>query len=211
MMVRTKYPSNCKNKKRLTRSKSNKNKHKVKHSFLLDNTFAAGNPGGGRPSSFRPEYAVQTYKLCLLGATDEDLASFFGVSEQTINTWKKEHDEFSLSLMEGKELADANVAKRFYNRAMGYTHPEEKVFLYKGEPVRVETEKHYPPDTQAGMFWLVNRQPNRWKNKNAMELTGKDGGPIKTENRPDLSKLTDEELNQLEQLFSRASSESQPE
>jgi hypothetical protein len=30
----------------------------------------------GRPSTFKPEYVEQAKKLCLLGATDEDIADF---------------------------------------------------------------------------------------------------------------------------------------
>lgn len=31
----------------------------------------------GRPSSYQPEYAEQARKLCLLGATDQEIADFF--------------------------------------------------------------------------------------------------------------------------------------
>jgi len=30
----------------------------------------------GRPTNYHPEYAEQAYKLCLLGATDEQLGDF---------------------------------------------------------------------------------------------------------------------------------------
>ena len=45
----------------------------------------------GRPTDYKPEYAEQAAKLCALGATDNDLADFFGVSEQTIYTWRKKY------------------------------------------------------------------------------------------------------------------------
>ncbi len=35
-------------------------------------------------NKYRPEYAEQTYKLCLLSATDQDIADFFKVSRDTI-------------------------------------------------------------------------------------------------------------------------------
>ncbi len=38
-------------------------------------------------SKYQEDYAEQAYKLCLLGATDNTLADFFEVSEQTINNW----------------------------------------------------------------------------------------------------------------------------
>ena len=61
----------------------------------------------GRPSQYKAEYCEQAYKLCLLGATDVQLADFFGVSEQTLNTWKQKHPKFLESLRAGKDEADA--------------------------------------------------------------------------------------------------------
>jgi transposase len=46
---------------------------------------------GGRPSSYKDEYAMQALKLTLLGATDKELADFFEVKESTINRWKKRY------------------------------------------------------------------------------------------------------------------------
>lgn len=39
----------------------------------------------GRPPSFKEEYTEQVIKLCLLGATDKEMANFFAVSEQAFN------------------------------------------------------------------------------------------------------------------------------
>jgi hypothetical protein len=133
----------------------------------------------GRPTAFRPEYCEQVYKLCLLSATDAELARFFGVSESTLNLWKTAHANFSESIARGKEAADANVASRLYERAMGYSHPEVHVSSYEGEITLTPLTKHYPPDTQAASLWLRNRQPAKWRDKQDHEVTGKDGGPIR--------------------------------
>lgn len=131
----------------------------------------------GQPTRYKKEYCEQAYKLCLLlAATDAELADFFEVKEQTINNWKKAHPEFFESLTAGKEKADANVGQRLYERAMGYSHPEEKIFNNKGEILRAETTKHYPPDTAAAIFWLKNRQRDRWRDRH--EITGEDGSPL---------------------------------
>jgi hypothetical protein len=152
----------------------------------------------GRPTKYREEYAEQCYKLCLLGATDEDLAGFFEVTVSTVNLWAVKHEAFSDARKSGKEAADANVADRLYQRATGYTHPEEKIFQYEGEPVRVDTLKHYPPDTAAAIYWLNNRQRGRWSNRHLHEHSGPDGGPIETR------ELSDEELSKrTEQLRNR--------
>ncbi len=111
-----------------------------------------------------------------MGATDKDLADFFGVSETTINNWKNEHPKFLESIKEGKELADSNVAKSLYERANGYSHPDVHVSNYQGDVTLTELTKHYPPDTTAGIFWLKNRQPGKWRDRK--EVTGADGGAI---------------------------------
>lgn len=125
-----------------------------------------------RPTKYKKEYAEQAFKLCLLSATDEDLADFFEVSESTINKWKLDHDEFSESIKKGKDSADANVASRLYNRAMGYEQDEDKIFNANGAPLVVPTKKHYPSDTTAAIFWLKNRQPEKWRDKKELEHGG---------------------------------------
>jgi transcriptional regulator with XRE-family HTH domain len=128
----------------------------------------------GRPTKYRAEYAEQVFKLCLLGATDEQLADFFGVAVSTIYEWTNGEAEFSEARRKGKEEADANVAQALYHRALGYTHPEEKIFHSDGDIIRADTIKYYPPDTAAAFIWLKNRAG--WVDKK--EITGADGGPV---------------------------------
>lgn len=130
----------------------------------------------GRPTSYKKEYADQAYRLCLLlGATDVQLADYFGVTEKTINVWKAKHPEFIQSLKDGKEKADSKIAESLYKRGLGYSHPEDKVFCYEGEIITHETIKHYPPDTGAAMAWLKNRQPKVWRDKQDVEVHGLEG------------------------------------
>ncbi len=125
---------------------------------------------GGRPTKFKPEMASQAYKLCLLGATDKQLADYFEVNEDTINEWKKVHPKFSESLKKGKIVADAEVAEKLFQRAKGYEHPEDKIFCNAdGEVTTVPTVKHYPPDTAAAFIWLKNRAG--WRDKQETEHT----------------------------------------
>ncbi|WP_033470329.1 terminase [Bordetella bronchiseptica] len=118
-----------------------------------------------RPSKYQPAFAEQAAKLCRLGATDKDLADFFAVTERTLNTWKKQHAEFLQALNAGKTLADAEVADRLYQRALGYTHAEDDIRVCDGVIVTTPTTKHYPPDTVACIFWLKNRRPDLWRDK----------------------------------------------
>ena len=133
----------------------------------------------GRPTLYTEKMNDQAYKLCLLGATLEEIADFFGVVRQTIDNWQDAYPGFLDAITRGKTEADANVAGRLYERAMGYTHPEVHISTYEGEVIQTPITKHYPPDTQAASLWLRNRQPKKWRDRH--EHTGADGGPIKTE------------------------------
>ena len=94
------------------------------------------------------------------------------MAESTLNLWKQEHPEFSESLKGGKATADAEVAEKLFRRATGYEHPEDDIRAVNGEIVITPTIKHYPPDTTAAIFWLKNRQPQRWRDKVEMEHGG---------------------------------------
>lgn len=124
---------------------------------------------GEKNSKYKSEYDKLCYNYCLLGAKDTELAEFFDVSEQTINAWKKAHPTFLESIKKGKSIADGNVANSLYNRAIGYSHPEQKVFNNQGEILTHETVKHYAPDPTSGIFWLKNRQPKLWRDKQEID------------------------------------------
>ncbi|AEJ01250.1 hypothetical protein Nit79A3_1418 [Nitrosomonas sp. Is79A3] len=119
----------------------------------------------GRPTGYREKYNKQAYRLCLLGAIDDELAEFFEVDVSTIKRWKKNHAGFRAAIKKGKIAADSKVAERLYERAMGYSHPETHVSNYKGEITKTELIKHYPPDTAAAFILLKNRHPDKWKDK----------------------------------------------
>lgn len=117
---------------------------------------------GGRPKKYRQEYARQAAKLCEMGATDIDLADFFGVSVRTIYRWRNEFEEFCHALKVGKEAPDDIVERSLYQRAVGYSHPEIDIRVVNNEIVKTEILKHYPPDTKAALAWLYNRRPKDW-------------------------------------------------
>jgi hypothetical protein len=135
---------------------------------------------GGRPSSYRDEFAKQAVKLCRLGATDADLAAFFEVDERTINRWKAVQPEFCQSLKDGKALADAEVGNSLYRRAVGYDHEAVKIVAdaKTGAEHIVPYIERFPPDTTACIFWLKNRRPDLWRDRFAHEHSGPDGGPV---------------------------------
>jgi len=119
----------------------------------------------GHPTDYKPEYDNQAFRLCLLGATDKDLADFFNVTETTINNWKIAHSNFFESIKKGKTEADIQIAESLHKRAKGY-EITETVITKDGA---IDVEKHYPPDPTSIIFWLKNRQPKHWRDKQEIE------------------------------------------
>jgi len=125
----------------------------------------------GRPSAFRLEYVEQARKLCMIGATDVELAHAFGVSLATLKNWKGRHPDF-LAALKAKAEADGNVVVSLYRRAMGYSHEAVKIFAdpKTGREKIVTYTERYPPDTTACIFWLKNRQREQWRDRQEHEI-----------------------------------------
>ena len=144
---------------------------------------------GGRPSKYEAVFAKQVYDLALLGATDVNLAAFFDVTIDTIHGWKHKHPGFLNALKRGKMVADSQVAKRLFQRAMGYTVKEDKIFNHNGKPLVVPTDKHYPPDVTAAIFWLKNRMKEQWRDRQEI------GGQLGISRQ--LDQLSDEDFSKM--------------
>jgi hypothetical protein len=123
----------------------------------------------GRPTKYKEEYDLQAYKLCLLGHTDKELANFFEVDESTINNWKLDYPNFFESIKKGKEIADADVTDSLFKRATGYNAPDTDIKMFEGQIIKTDLVKHYPPDPTAMIFWLKNRQPKKWRDKQEVD------------------------------------------
>ena len=104
--------------------------------------------------------------LARLGAINRDYAEAFDVDERTIEEWMASDGDFSRAVKCARADADARVERSLFERATGYSHPEEKIFCNSyGEVTRVETRMQYPPDTKAAQLWLLNRRPEQWRNR----------------------------------------------
>ena len=85
----------------------------------------------GRKSEYRIEFSDQALKLCLLGATDKELAEFFSVSEQTLNKWKKDYPEFLESLKKGKNPVFITVPSAMTVKPPNSQHQKERLLIQK--------------------------------------------------------------------------------
>lgn len=120
---------------------------------------------GGRPPTYDASFVPIARQLCALGATDADLATAFSVTTQSIWLWQKRHPDFKDAVRQGKaDVFDPMVERSLAQRAIGYAVDTEEVkVLANGDVVRYQMRKHYPPDPTSCIFWLKNRQPEKWR------------------------------------------------
>lgn len=130
-------------------------------------------PGPGRDSEYDPSMNDQARKLALLGMTNEEMAEFFGVHVSTFYRWQADNSAFREAVNAGKVAADANVADSFYKRATGeHVQIEKVVKRPNGEHEVIKLMTFIPGDASAALNWLKNRQPGRWRDMKAVELSG---------------------------------------
>lgn len=125
----------------------------------------------GRPSEYDSIDLDQVKALATRGWTDQEMADFFGVHVSNWYRWKGRHEAFREALKDWKAEADARVERSLYERAIGYSHPEDKIFNDGGTPLVVPTTKHYAPDTTAGIFWLKNRDRENWRDRQDVDAS----------------------------------------
>ncbi|KEI16967.1 transposase [Clostridium novyi B str. ATCC 27606] len=113
------------------------------------------------------------------GLTDEQIAKNLGISKTTFYKYIKEHNELSERLKKGKEVIDFEVENALLKRALGYKYKEVIKELVrdpetKEEELKVTKEviKEVVPDTTAQIFWLKNRKPEEWRDKQNIEHSG---------------------------------------
>lgn len=110
------------------------------------------------------------------GYTDEQIASKIGISRQTLYRWRKQAPELDKTLKEGKEIADIEVENALFKKVVGgyYEETKEEIKTYPDgtEVIIKSTYKRYQaPDTTALIFWLKNRQPDKWYDRKPVEET----------------------------------------
>jgi|SRR5690606_32388431 len=103
------------------------------------------------------------------GLTDEQIAENIGIRRETLYDWKNKFPNISNALKKGKEVVDLQVENALLKRALGYQY-DEVTYEHGEEVKRVTKEVH--PDTTAQIFWLKNRRPDKWRDKQEIEHSG---------------------------------------
>lgn len=104
------------------------------------------------------------------GLTDQEMALKVGVTKLALRQWRETYPEIAKALATGREIIDYKVENALLKAALGYTTKEVKVTLGKkvigGETVQMlkeTTTKEVAPNVMAAMFWLNNREFDKWK------------------------------------------------
>ena len=109
------------------------------------------------------------------GLTNEQIAKNMGINPSTLYDYMNKFVEISNALKKGKEVVDIEVENALLKRALGYTITlcEQKVDK-DGCVHDLKKDVHIPGDTTAQIFWLKNRKPKNWKDKQNNENTSDD-------------------------------------
>jgi hypothetical protein len=135
--------------------------------------------GGKRSGSGRKSAHIdlaELEKLASLQCTDEELAAWFGVSVRTIERRKVTSRAFAEALARGKAKGRTSLRRSLWGLAV------------KGNPA-------------ANIFLAKNLLG--YRDYFANEHSGPNGGPITIASRPDLKKLSNEELHQLRGIVAK--------
>jgi len=104
------------------------------------------------------------------GLTDEQIAKNIGITAKTLYEWKNKFSNVCETLKRGKDVVDRQVENALFESAL-------------------------EGNTTAQIFWLKNRKPKEWRDKQDIEHSGS-----VTNKNIDMSDLTTEELRKLAQL-----------
>lgn len=141
------------------------------------------------------------------GLIDEQIAANIGISRETLYQWKNKYSDISDALKRGKEVVDIQVENALLKRALGYEYTEVTREVCKnaetGEMERRVTKKvtkEVVPDTTAQIFWLKNRRPDKWRDKQDIEHSG--GLSV----RSVYENMSEEELMELAKKYEKINS-----
>ncbi|WP_306010648.1 hypothetical protein MHI37_07020 [Paenibacillus sp. FSL H8-0548] len=132
-----------------------------------------------RPSKY--ETHVQP-KLMLIeawardGLTDADICKNLDVGKDAFIDYKKRYPELTEVLKRGKEVIDVMVENALLKAALGYDYTEEELSKFTGEAVDLRKVAH--PNTTALIFWLKNRKPREWRDRQEIDHSGNIGVTI---------------------------------
>ncbi len=129
-------------------------------------------------SGRKTKYDPNTFPLLAEGYARDGLADYqisknLGVSIDSFYKYKKRYPEFAEALKKGRKPVNIEVENALLKKAIGYEYEKTKTVkkIVDGKQT-VEVHKEtvvVSPSEAAIIFWLKNRLPKKWRDKQKEE------------------------------------------
>ncbi len=128
------------------------------------------------PEDSKRKYSIRfIHKLARYGLAPEQIADVLQIRIEVLNQWQRKDKLLAYVLRQGKDDADRAVADSLYRKAVGMAYDETVTEMGVKDGKETQsvktTRKFLPPDTQAAIFWLTNRQPGSFKQAANLNVT----------------------------------------
>jgi hypothetical protein len=131
------------------------------------------------------------------GLNDAQIAINLGAHPTTFSHWKRTKPELAMILDRAREPLITEVENALYERAIGFDAEDITIERSRNRKIVKRTKRKVAGDVKAMIFYLTNRAPEKWRFSNRIEsVSGKN-----TDDAVDLSKLSDEQLAALSDIF----------
>lgn len=143
--------------------------------------------GQTKPSALNPKNKADLKRIGMftaLGATHVEIAAFIGIAPRTLTEWRDRFPELKQATALAKDTADERVIRALYQRACGYEQEVTKLFKI-GDGVRdYPLIEKVPADVAAQIWWLKNRRPEEWRDRQLIGIGGdKDAPAVQVEDK----------------------------
>lgn len=101
------------------------------------------------------------------GLTITQIAKNLKVARRTFYRLIEENKKLEEALNTGREIADVEVEGALFKSATGYYVDEQYI---DNHGVKKVFKKYVYPNVTAQIFWLKNRKPKNWREKQEIEL-----------------------------------------
>ena len=106
-------------------------------------------------------------RLAAQGLTKAQIAQSMGIHRATLFRKINESSDFSDAIKTGQAQGVADVTNALFERAMGCNVTEERFIDGK----LITATKYFPPDATSCIFFLKNRDPENWKDRQYVDET----------------------------------------
>lgn len=123
-------------------------------------------------SKYRDDFPELAEKYAKQGLTDDQIAGKLGIGKVTYYSYQNKYPNFLNSIKRGKIPVNLEVENALLKRALGYEYDEITRTIVDKEVVSIKIiKKHVIPDVAAEFIWLKNRVPERWKDRQDIDIT----------------------------------------